>query len=84
VRYFNLPQESGVYVMNVAAGSPADKAGLREGDVVITLSERPSKSVDDIHRLLTADAIGKRLDLVILRGWTQRIEMIVQPGEAPE
>jgi S1-C subfamily serine protease len=84
VRYFNLPQESGVYVMNVATGSPADKAGLKEGDVVITLSEYPTKSVDDIHRILTADTVGKRFDLAVLRGWTQRLEMVVRPGEAPE
>ena len=84
VRYFNLPQESGVYVMNVAAGSPADKAGLKEGDVVIMLSEHPTKSVDDIHRLLTADAVGRKLDLAVLRGWTQRLEMAVRPAEAPE
>jgi len=84
VRYFDLPQESGVYVMNVAPGSPADKAGLKESDVVIMLSEHPTRSVDDIHRLLTADAVGKRLDLVVLRGWTQRFEMVVRPSEAPE
>jgi S1-C subfamily serine protease len=84
VRYFNLPQESGVHVINVAAGSPADKAGLKKGDVVITLTEHPTKSVDDIHRLLTADAVGKKLDLAVLRGWTHRLEMAVRPGEAPE
>jgi len=84
VRYFNLPQESGVYVMNVAAGSPAGKAGLKEGDVVITLGEHPTKSIDDIHRLLTADAVGKRLDVAVLRGWTQRREMVVKPGEASD
>ncbi len=84
VRYFNLPQESGVYVMNVAAGSPADRAGMKEGDVVIALGERTVRSVDDIHRLLTADAVGRRLDLTVLRGWTHRLEMAVCPGEAPE
>jgi len=84
VRYFNLPQESGVYVMNVAVGSPAGKAGLKEGDVVITLGDHPTKSIDDIHRLLTADAVGKRLDVAVLRGWTQRLEMVVKPGEAPD
>src|SRR5512136_703251 len=84
VRYFNLPQESGVHVMNVAAGSPADKAGLKKGDVVITLTEHPTKSVDDIHRLLTADAVGKAVDVAVLRGWTQKLEMAIKPGETPE
>jgi S1-C subfamily serine protease len=84
VRYFSLPQESGVYVMNVAAGSPSDRAGLREGDVVIALGEHTIKSVDDIHRLLTAEAVGKTLDLAVLRGWTHKLEMVVRPGEAPE
>lgn len=84
VRYLNLPQESGIYVMKVAVGSPADKAGLKEGDVVITLGDHCTKSVDDIHRLLTADAVGKRLDLVVLRGWTQKLEMSVKPSQAPE
>ena len=84
VRYFDLPQESGVYVMNVAAGSPADKAGMKEGDVIITLGEHPTKSIDDIHRLLTADAVGKAVDVAVLRGWTQKLEMAIKPGETPE
>ena len=52
VRFYNLPQETGVVVISVTAGSPGQKAGLREGDVIVGLDGKPVAGVDDLHRLL--------------------------------
>ncbi len=82
IRYFSLPQETGVHVVNVVKGSPADNAGLKEGDVIISLAEQTITNVDDIHKLLTADRIGEKLGLVLLRAWTQKLETHVTPSRS--
>ena len=84
IRYFNLPQETGVQVMNVVRGSPADNAGLKEGDVIISLAEQAITTVDDIHKLLTSDRIGENLGIILLRDWTQKLEAYVTPGLSPD
>jgi len=84
IRYFNLPQETGVYVMNAVRGSPADIAAIKEGDVIISLANKDITGVDDIHRLLTADKIEQSLHMVLLRGWTHKLELNVTPGESQD
>jgi S1-C subfamily serine protease len=83
IRHFNLEHDSGVQVMGVAAASPADISGLKEGDIIISLSQDTVSGVDDIHRLLTKDVIGKSLNIVLLRGWTTRLEKSTIPVETP-
>jgi S1-C subfamily serine protease len=83
VRYFQLANNSGVQVTDVAAASPARQAGLKEGDIIISLGGEKVASIDDIHRRLTREAIGKSLGVVLLRGWTQRLEKTIVPGESP-
>jgi len=84
VRYFNLDHESAVLVMTTAPHSPASQAGLLQGDILISLNGQPLSGVDDIHRLLTREAIGKTIPVVILRNWTNRIERMVTPAVSPE
>ena len=84
IRYFSLPQETGVHVMNVLKGSPADNAGLKEGDVIISLAEETITTVDDIHKLLQADRIGQKLRISLLRDWTQKLEAYVTPGQSQD
>jgi S1-C subfamily serine protease len=83
VRYFQLNQDSGVQVIDVSSSGPARQAGLKEGDIIITLSGQPTTSIDDIHRRLTREAIGKNLAIVLLRGWTTRLEKSIKPVESP-
>jgi len=80
VRFYDLPQESGVFVMSVADGSPAQRAGLREGDVIIALDGKPVAGVDDLHRLLTDARVGVSSSLTVLR-WTEKLELRVLPEE---
>jgi S1-C subfamily serine protease len=83
VRYFQLGHSSGTQVVDVVPGSPAYRAGLKEGDIIISLGGEPVTSVDDIHRRLTRESIGKRLEVVLLRDWTKRMEMSIVPAESP-
>jgi len=50
---------------------------MREGDVIISINGDPVASVNDIHRLLTPDVIGKRLDVNVLREWANLINLTV-------
>ncbi len=71
----------GVVVISVSEGSPARKAGLREGDVIIALDGQPVAGVDDLHRLLTDARVGATSKLAVLR-WTEKLELSVVPEEA--
>jgi S1-C subfamily serine protease len=81
VRFYNLPQETGVVVISVTAGSPGQKAGLREGDVIVALDGKSVAGVDDLHRLLTDARVGVCNSLTVLR-WTEKLELSAIPEEA--
>jgi len=68
VRFFDLPHESGVLVVSIEPGSPAAHAGLREGDIVVRFDETWVGAVDQLHRLLTEDVVGKPSTIQIVRG----------------
>lgn len=80
VRFYDLPQESGVVVMSVENG-PARRGGLRENDVIIAFDGKPVAGVDDLHRLLTDAKVGVSSPLTVLR-WTEKLELSVVPEEA--
>jgi S1-C subfamily serine protease len=83
VRFYDLPRESGVIVISVEAGSPGQKAGLREGDVIISMDGEPVAGVDDLHRLLTDARLGAESALTVLRH-TEKLELKVVPEEMRE
>ncbi len=82
VRFYDLATESGVIVVSVTAGSPAQKAGVREGDVIVALDGQLVAGVDDLHRLLTDARVGSVSALTILRH-TEKLTLQVAPEETP-
>jgi len=81
VRFYGLPKESGVVVAGIEERSPARQAGLREGDVIVALDDKPVAGVDDLHRLLTDAAVGARCLLTVIR-YTERLQLAIVPNEA--
>jgi S1-C subfamily serine protease len=67
VRFHNLPVESGILVLSIEKNSPADMAGLFEGDVIVGYNGQPIAGIDDLHRVLTDEQIGVRSRLTIMR-----------------
>ncbi len=81
VRFYDLPKETGVVVISVEENSPAKRAGLRDGDVIVALEGQPVAGVDDLHRVLTDVRVGVSCSLTVLR-WTEKLELKVVPEEA--
>ena len=81
VRFYDLPKEMGAMVVDVEENSPAKRAGLREGDVIVALEGQPVAGVDDLHRLLTDLRVGVSCPLTVIR-WTEKLEVKVVPEEA--
>jgi S1-C subfamily serine protease len=81
-RKHDLLQDSAVLVMSVEPGSPAQAAGLAEGDLLIAVDERPIASIDDLHSQLTVARVGVRSQLTIIREG-QRQDVPITPAERP-
>ena len=80
VRYYNLPRETGVLVVSIEKSSPAERAGLREGDLIIAFNGRPIGSVHDLHKMLVGEQIGVTATLALLRQ-TDKLELSILPAE---
>jgi S1-C subfamily serine protease len=75
-----LAVSSGVRIASVAAGSPAARAALKEGDIVVGFGGDAVGGIDDLHRLLTDERIGAEVTVLVLRAGERR-EMTVVPAE---
>ena len=83
VRFYDLPKETGVMVIGVESGSPAQEAKLREGDIIIALGKHAVAGVDDLHRLLSDAQVGTQSAVTIVRS-TERLEFPIVPQESKE
>lgn len=82
VRHFALPADSAVRVMAVESGSPAQAAGLAEGDLIVRWDGVPVAGIDDLHRLLTEAYLDRSAEVAVIRG-AQMLARRVTPVELP-
>ena len=80
VRHFELSKETGVRAIQVERGGPADKAGLKEGDLIIGLGDETVSGVDDLHRLLTGHEAVRDTVLKVIRR-TERLDLAIHPED---
>jgi S1-C subfamily serine protease len=78
--HFALPNSAGVRVESLEAGGPAARAGLQSGDMIVAFDGIEINGVDDLHRALTAERIGTRAAVTVLRR-TSKVELAVEPEE---
>jgi S1-C subfamily serine protease len=67
LRRFGINNQLGVEVHQVLKDSPAERAGIHNGDVILSINETPLESVDDIHRFLAKVEVGTSLNITVLR-----------------
>lgn len=82
VLFHELSVESGVLVISIENNSPAQKAGLVEGDVLVGMNNQPIASIDELHKLLTHEQVGVRSPLTIIRH-SAKLVLNVVPEESP-
>jgi S1-C subfamily serine protease len=61
-------QETGLMVMSVEASSPAEQAGLIQGDILVKLDGQALRQVDDLQSLLGSTPVGKAVPARVARG----------------
>ncbi len=81
VRAHGLAAETGVLVASVEPNSPAQRAGLHEGDVIVGFAAEPIAGIDDLHRLLSGNRVGTRSPLAALRG-PEKVVLEIVPEES--
>jgi S1-C subfamily serine protease len=81
IRFHKLPVETGVLVIKVEPNSAGERAGLREGDLIVAFHEIPVASIDDLHRLLRADLIETKTTVTIIRG-VEKMKVAIIPSES--
>ena len=80
-RFHQLRHESGILVASVETHGPAQRAGLREGDVIVAYDGTPTTGIDDLHRLLSEKKVGVRAVLTVIRG-TEKLALDVVAQES--
>ena len=80
VRALDLPAERAVEVMSAEPNGPAYRAGVRVGDLILTLNRQAVQFVDDLHRGLSEWPLGEPMRLELLRR-TKRMVLEVVPEE---
>ena len=79
-RFHKLSQSTGVFVISLEKDGPAGAAGVRDGDIIVSLDSIAVSTVDDLHRALTEERIGSFATLGVLRD-QQRFEVVVRIGD---
>jgi len=75
-----LGRKTGLLVAQVVAGGPADRAGLRPGDLLLTAGGKPVKAAQDLQRLMFSEAIGRPLAITVMRNGAL-VDVIAEPSE---
>ena len=82
VRFYRLEKESGIcIIISIEPGSPAQKAGLLEGDILLEFDGRPTATVDHLHKQLTEKPAGIAGEVTVLRG-KEKLSFSIVPEES--
>jgi S1-C subfamily serine protease len=80
VRFHNLPVERGILVVAVENDSPAQRAGVLEGDFIVGYGDLPISGIDQLHRVLTEKQVGVHSSVTVIRKGQRQVLTIV-PAE---
>ncbi len=81
VRHFGLPVSSAVGVMSIDGAGPAAASGVREGDLVVAVDEKPTTSIETLQRVMLETEPGQVATLTLLRG-TEKLSARIVTAES--
>ncbi|MCD6133361.1 MAG: DegQ family serine endoprotease [Deltaproteobacteria bacterium] len=76
VKFFKLPDTSGAIVSQVVKGSPADRAGIKEGDVIVEYDGKKVNSATDLPYLVAFTTPGETVNIKIVRDGREIIKHV--------
>ncbi len=80
VRFHNLPVESGMMIESIEPESPAMRAGLVKGDIIVDFGGMPVPGIDDLQKILTEEKVGVTCPIAVIRG-TEKLHLNIVPRE---
>ena len=83
MRFHQLPVNTGILVISVEPNSPAQRAGLQPGDVILSYNNHSTSGIDDLHKLLTEGLVGIDSPLEVLHGQEKRT-LQIEAEESPQ
>jgi len=86
-KYYNIKEKKGVYVAKVYEGDPADKAGIKVGDVIFKINDRQIESSRDLTLTIARSAVGEKVDVKVIRDGkekTIKVKLGKRPDQNPE
>ncbi|PYM53756.1 MAG: hypothetical protein DMD79_25815, partial [Candidatus Rokuibacteriota bacterium] len=78
-----LPDAKGAVVEGVVEGSPAERAGMKKGDVIVAIGDQPVATPPDLTRRIAGTAPGTRVALTVVRD-RKRVQLAVELGRLPD
>src|SRR5881397_2503849 len=81
VRFYGLALETGVLVVSVEKNSPAEQAGLRQGDLIVAFDSQPIGTVHHLHKVLVGEQINVSASLTIIRH-AEKLDLPILPTES--
>ncbi|MFA5410520.1 MAG: Do family serine endopeptidase [Candidatus Omnitrophota bacterium] len=83
VKYFGLPDKNGVLIAQVMKNSPAEKSGMKEGDVVRKFDNQPVNSVRELLNIVGKTEVGRRVKVALVRE-KRGLDLTIEVGERPQ
>ena len=81
VRFYGLSLETGVLIVSIEKNSPAERAGLRQGDLIVAFNGQPVGTVHHLHKVLVGEQINVGASLTIIRH-TEKLNVQILPAES--
>jgi S1-C subfamily serine protease len=81
-RYYSLSVNAGALITSVTTGSPASRAGLRAGDVIVKMDDEDINTSQDLISAIRSHQIGDQVEIVYYRGSVERVAAVTL-GQSP-
>jgi serine protease Do len=82
-KYYGIKETKGVYVAKVFEGDPADKAGIKIGDVIFLINDKPIESTRDLSMIIGSSSVGETVKVKFIREGKEKM-VKVKLGKRPE